>query len=240
MNNLAALQLSARFSLAPNALGYCGRNSAQEKFKECIRLGECSGIKEEITKFIVLHPYLETLAAITKHDKYDYQVVEAFWLGNKFLEKAQPEHYGLLLENFRKQGVPDWLVKDLKEKNPRKFIPFHLFQVLHVGVGRASGAVPFNLKTINNCMIRWGRVKKIAQREKKMDISLNSLRKRGKGYYLYIEQTTVSFVPDLVQVAVGDVAAVHWGLVVKVLTAREEEQLAFWTKEVLQSFAPAG
>ncbi|MDO8515049.1 MAG: hypothetical protein Q7S14_00985, partial [bacterium] len=50
-------------------------------------------------------------------------------------------------------GVPDWLVDDLKNHPPKKFIPTHLFQVLHVGVGRASGSVPFNQETINNCMV---------------------------------------------------------------------------------------
>jgi hypothetical protein len=84
----------------------------------------------------------------------------------------------MLLRYFKKQGVPDFFIDELKMKQPEIFIPNHLFQVLHIGVGKASGVVPFNLKSINNCMIRWGKVKKISQN--KATISLNSLEKQKK------------------------------------------------------------
>ena len=41
------------------------------------------------------------------------------------------------------------MIDELRESPPKKFIPTHLFQVLHVGVGKASGSVEFNLETIN-------------------------------------------------------------------------------------------
>ena len=90
-------------------------------------------------------------------------------------------------EGFDK--VANFFVEELKEKLPEKFIPSHLFQVLHVGVGRASGAVPFNTKTINNCMIRWGKVKRLTQT--KATIKLNSLTTNRKNQYklIKIEET---------------------------------------------------
>ena len=169
--DITALQLAARFSLPPNSLGYCGRDSAPEKFKNCIINEECEGIEEELTKFIVLHPYLSTISEIINRDKFSYQVIDAYCIGNDQLKKATNEHYNLLLENFSRQGVPDWLVDELKSTPPKEFIPHHLFQVLNVGVGRASGSVPYNLETISNCMIRWGKVKEITDNQAKVTLN---------------------------------------------------------------------
>src|SRR5664279_4791369 len=145
-----ALQLESRFSLPPNSLGYCGQNTAAAKFKQCIIDGQCDEVGQEVTKFIVLHPYLKTLAEITGQPMLSYPVIESYWIG------------------------PDLLIDELAQKKPKKFIPSHLFQVLHVGVGRASGSVPFNIQTINNCMIRWGKVNKI--KEDKVQVHLYSLK----------------------------------------------------------------
>ena len=74
--DVEALQLAGRFALPPNSLGYCGHNSAPEKFKQCFLHGQCVGVADEITKFIVFHPYLQTIAEILGLDKFDYEVVE--------------------------------------------------------------------------------------------------------------------------------------------------------------------
>ncbi len=185
-------------------------------------------------KFIVLNPYLETLTAVTGKDKLSYAGVEAYWLGNEELKKAKGEHYKLLLSNLAKQGVPEWLVAELERDKPKKFIPCHLFQVLHVGVGRASGSVPFNMETINNCMIRWGKVTEVGRA--RLTVNLISLAKmKGKkkltvleGKYKYREEM-------LPGVKVGETVAVHWKQAVKILTEREEANLKRWSEAVLEA-----
>ena len=223
--DVPALQLESRFSLPPNSLGYCGKDTAPGKFKACIISGECDGVEEEVSHFIVLHPYLKTLASIVNLPKLSYPVVEGYWIGNDYLKMAKGEHYDLLLENFLAQGVPAWLVDELKQRRPKIFIPSHLFQVLHVGVGRASGAVPFNLDSMNNCMIRWGKVEEIVGGD--AVININSLNKE-----------TVPFNSILTPgLKTGDLVAVHWKQVIKILTAAEEKNLSFWTTEVIQSLS---
>ncbi len=228
-----ALQLACRFSLPPNSLGYCGQNTAPEKFKKCVVDGVCTNIKNELEKFIVLNPYLKTLAHITNRDKFSYKVIEAYWLGNDELKKAEAVDYKNLLDNFAKQGVPDWFVDELQTKLPKVFIPHHLFQVLHIGVGKASGSVPFNLESINNCMIRWGKVVNIKGGELVAD--LNSLEKSSAGYKLIQNKCKAKFIPGfLPTLKLGDVVAVHWGQAVKILTPKEVAQLSFWTQKVLK------
>ena len=84
-----ALQLISRFSLPPNALGYCGKDSAPEKFKRCVIEGKCAGLEKELKNFIVLHPYLKTISKITGKDLFSFQVAEAYWLGNNQLKKVK-------------------------------------------------------------------------------------------------------------------------------------------------------
>lgn len=233
-SNIKALQLVSRFSLPPNSLGYCGRNSATEKLKNCVIKEKCDGVAEEITKFIVLHPYLKTIAEITNLPFTSYNVVESFWLGNDLLKKARPKHYDILLDNFSEQGVPGWLVEELREKRPKKFIPFHLFQILHVGVGRASGAVPFNLDSITNCMVRWGKVNSITKNN--ANLTLNSLQKKGGKYSLILVKETHPFIPKfLPDLKIGDIVAVHWKLITKILKTEEDKNLVYWTNKVLDS-----
>src|SRR3990167_2713030 len=234
--DVPALQLESRFSLPPNSLGYCGKDTAPEKFKACIISGECDGVEEEVAHFIVLHPYLKTLASIVNLPKLSYPVVEGYWIGNDYLKMAKAEHYDLLLENFLAQGVPEWLVDELKQKRPKVFIPSHLFQVIHVGVGRASGAVPCNLDSMNNCMIRWGRAENISGGE--ITAYLNSVKKENGKYSLTMLQKTVPFSADLVpDLKVGDTVAVHWNQVIKILTSSEEQNLAFWSRDVLDHYS---
>jgi hypothetical protein len=231
-----ALQLESRFSLSPNSLGYCGRKSAATKFKKCISDGKCHGIEEELSDFIVLYPYLRTLGKIINKPFSSYPVIEAYWLGNDELKKVRQKDYNLLLKNFTKQGVPDFFVEELKAKKPKKFIPNHLFHVLFIGVGKASGAVSFNLNSINNCMIRWGKVQKISKKE--AIINLNSLRMKGKNAYSLIKVKASipfnrEFTPNL---KIGDTVAAHWNLIVKILNKEEEENLQFWSAKVCQLF----
>jgi hypothetical protein len=230
--DIKALRFEGRFSLAPNCLGYCGKESARKKIRKCVVSGNCKGIEKELKDFIVLYPYLKTISKVTKLPIFSYKVIESYWFGNSLLKKVRKEHYELLLSNFKKQGVPKWLIKELKENKPAKFIPNHLFQVLHVGVGKASDSVPYDLKSINNCMIRWGKVEKI--QNGKATITLNSLKdKFGKSmvFKKVILPIDVSFTSGL---KVRDIVAVHWGMIIKILTKKEEEKLSFWTSEVLK------
>jgi hypothetical protein len=230
--DIKALQLAARFALPPNSLGYCGKNTAPERLKDCVINGECKDISEELSKFIVLNPYLETLAKILKTDKFSYSLIEAYCLGNDELRKIKQEDYQILLEAFVKQGVPSWLVEELKNDIPKKFIPFHLFQVLHVGVGRASGSVPFNMETINNCMVRWGVVTKVDSWQ--LTVDLNSLIK-NKLYKLTTIQEKFDYRKDFLPgIKMGDIVAVHWKQVVKILNKKEVENLSYWTNQVLR------
>lgn len=244
-----ALKLCSRFALTPNQLGFCGASSAQQKLTNCILTGDCKDIETELKQFIILNPYLQTISQIYNLDPFSYEVIEAYWFGNDLLKKCQPKHYDLLLDNFEIQGVPNFLIKELKQKKPKEFIPIHLFNILHVGVGRASGSVPFNLNSINNCMIRWGEILEINKKTNKVKIALNSLfckegthfaenkiEERFNSYHLSTKTCNLSFnsqfTPNL---KIGDTVSIHWNFIPKKLTQKEIKNLKFWTKKLINS-----
>ena len=234
-----ALQLAARFALPPNSLGYCGRDSAPERFNSCVMLGECEGVEEELDKFIVLHPYLKTISEVTGLPKYSKEVVEAYSIGNELLNDFKAEHYDLLLDNFELQGVPDWFVAELRETKPKKFIPHHLFQVLFVGVGKASGSVPYSVETINNCMVRWGEIENIS--DSKLTAKFASMKSDGEkiddhDFSIQAIEETVDYNDGFLGgVQQGDTVALHWNQIIKKLTQEEVKKLEFWTEEIINS-----
>ncbi len=234
-----ALQLAARFSLPPNSKGYCGRDSAPAKFKRCLLHGDCKGVAEELTKFIVLTPYLNTISEITGLNQTDYKLIESYWLGNDLLKKVNNKHFNLLLRNFLKQGVPDWYVDELKENKPKKFIPIHQFQVFHVGVGKASGSIPHNLDSSNNCMIRWGRVLRVTKTT--AEVLLNKLIIQDGKYMLETcAKSDVLKIDKILtpKLSVDNIVAVHWEQIIKILTTIELYNLSYWTDEVLKTVNP--
>jgi hypothetical protein len=250
-----ALQLCSRFALTPNQLGYCGKDSAPAKLQKCVVTSDCSRVEEELKKFIVLNPYLQTIAKATDLSPFSYEVIEAYWLGSDLLDQIKLKHYDLLLENFISQGVPDFLVEELKNKQPKKFIPIHLFNILHVGVGRASGSVPFNIDSINNCMLRWGTVSKVNKNESTAQVEVTSLkavssfnpltegssRKQsastsGISYEFAQRIKTFNFNPAFTpNLKVGDNVAVHWGFIPKILSKDEQKKLSFYTKLLIEN-----
>lgn len=255
--DLKALQLLSAFSLPPNSLDYCGRESAGLVFRQCIVDGRCDQVRTEVEAFIVLWPYLKTIGEVTNKDPFSYEVVEAYWFGNRLLHRFTHEHYSVLLHNLKTQGVPGFLLNEIKTKIPKQFVPIHLFNILHVGVGKASGAVPFNLESINNCMIRWGKIVSINKPEivtsRRMNgqrrggpgekdcmptvtIKLNSLKIVGERYKFQLLNETVFYDPVLTpSLRLGQTAAAHWGLVCKSLNSTEETNLAYWTTKLVNT-----
>lgn len=229
-----ALQLNARFALPPNSLGFCGKNSAIEKFKTCVTKSKCLGVEKELEHFITLHPYLKTISKITGNPKFSHKVAEAYWLGNDTLLKAKKKDYKTLLENFKKQGVPKSVVDEMKRNPPKKFIPTHLFQVLYMSINKNSLSPKKYLEFANNCMVRWGKVIRINKNTLKLDLC--SLRISKGVYKITQKEETIPYHPGfLFGVKKGDTVAVHWNQAVKILDENEQNHIYKWSGIVLKS-----
>jgi len=83
-------------------------------------------------------------------------------------------------------------------------------------------------------MIRWGKVTKLTN--EKITVNANSL-KINKAKYILTKKIVAFpynplFIPDVKK---GDVVSVHWGIVNKILTKKETNNLEYWTKETLKT-----
>ncbi len=226
--DLEALQLCSRFAIQPNKLGYCGLPTAHQKFLDCLKNKKCDGVEQEIKQFIVLHPYLKTISEITGLGEFSSPVIESYWYGNDLLEQVTVKNYPLLLANLKRQGVPDFLIAEISTKPLNTFIPIHLFNILFVGVGKASGSVPFNLESINNCMIRWGKVTAINSEYQIKTVILNS------EFKLVPTTQKVSLNSSLVDdLKIGDRVTLHWGGIADRPTSKQLKNLKHWTTKLL-------
>jgi len=231
--NRDALQLLSRFAFSPNQLGYCGLDSASQNFTKCVISGNCDHVTEEIPHFKGLNPYLKTIAQLTNLDIFDYQVIEAYWLGNELLSQFKPSDYDILIKNFQEQGLPEVFIEDVSSNKPNTFIPLHLFNILHIGVGKITGSVATTIDSINNCMIRWGEITKIENNN--LTVDLNQI-KISQQYDLETVTQSFDFLPEwLPDLKTGDTIAVHWKWPTKILTTQETKNLSHWTNQLLKA-----
>src|SRR3989344_722967 len=137
-------ELASRFSYITNSLRFCGPKEACGQFlkyankKDSRNLDE---IRASIKKFEGLYPYLSSIAEKNSRDFLDYEVVEAYWIGNRLLEKLNDEDIKQIIEKLMHRGLPKSIGGSLIKNLPHGFVPHHNFNVFYVGVGRTSGTV---------------------------------------------------------------------------------------------------
>jgi hypothetical protein len=151
----------ARYAYPPNELGYCGGEDHRALFEQTSAGVVDGGLRQALRQFEGAWPYLELIAAANHlDDPLDARVVEAYWLGNRLLDRVRPALLaGSLEERFRRRAGTFWPA--LSQAIPRGALPHHSFHVLgiypFVGLLR-SGVIGEPLRVLDRCRIRWGKV----------------------------------------------------------------------------------
>ena len=266
---MKGIELALRFSYMPNALQYCGPKVAHSNFLKYISNSSNTKtfnpkdkeklkgkIKNNLKNFEALYPYLSAIAKKSKKDYSDYKVVEAYWIGNKILEKFNKKDMAKIIFELGKKGLPKIIAKKTIENLKEGFVPHHNFNVGFVGVGQVSGSVPTTLKNMNNCMILPAKILKIEKSLKNNDdnkkeennlIVSRVLLERENGKYKLTKndmnnkknnthKIKVKFLPNLFKkIKVGDTVAIHWNFAAKILTNKEEKNLLKYTNQILET-----
>jgi len=136
MSKNSGLRRACLYSFPPHQLGYCGpqekkKSSMLSDFIKRRKIDERK-IKDILEKEFIVSGYYRMIAQEHKLDLFDAKVIEAYWLGNKLLDK------------FFETG---------------KIIPFHLYHV--IAVGSLTGRIKFDDLKRDKCRISWGKVLKI-------------------------------------------------------------------------------
>lgn len=229
--------LFARYAFMPNRLGYCGGDDNLALFEYTTQGMVDGGLLELERQFEGAYPYLQLIARANGiSDPLDARVVEAYWIGNRLLDRVDlGALYASLEERFRgRTGPSQW--RWLATKAPAGARPHHSFHVFEVypraGLMR-SGAVDHLLETMEQCRIRWGRVHAVLGPELLVEVQPLELRE-GK---LVLAPPRVESVRRWVDgrgfvngVQPGQWVSLHWGWTCDVLTEGQRLELERYTR----------
>jgi len=233
----------ARFAYPPNHLGYCGPDVNDELLQRVSAGAADQELRTLAQGFEGAWPYLELIATCNKiDDPLDRRVVEAYWIGNRLLDRVDASTFAdSLASRFGPQLAHvedrDRLLAPLRS-GAQPHHGFHVFGVYPwVGLLR-TGAVDSALFVLDRCRVRWGRVASISDdqvvvvsRPLTFDgtrLDLGEPREEvatqaARGYRL---------TPDL---AVGDWCALHWNWVCMRLDRRQLAALHHCTRRELDA-----
>jgi hypothetical protein len=224
------IQLGARFSLATNRLRYCGPADAEGHFLRAISEGsDFEKAANALSQFEALAPYLQAIAAKHRRTPFDFDIVEAYWIGNDLLDSFTADDFRAILAELGKRGLPHSIVARLSSHLPDHPFPHHAFHVMFVGVGAVSGKVETTLENMEKCRPGWGRVDHLEDGR----VVVNKSRLLLDEGQLRLDEPEPSVHPLdprlLPAVDPGDWVALHWGLPVVILTGTQRERLASYT-----------
>lgn len=232
------VRLAALFSYMPNRLNYCGPKDASKLFYDYLKnKGSKEKVKELLVKFEALYPYLKIIAEENNKDPFDYDVVEAYWLGNKLADLDKRAAIRLV-EMLNKRGLVDSIAKNLIKRleSLEEIISLtHLFNVLFVGVGAVTGKVPTVIENMDKCRVSYGVVCEI--HDSYLIINYNRLKEHDNEYSIdkNVEKIKVNYNKKLLNdLNKGDTVAVHWESAVKKLSLKELNNLKTYTQKVIE------
>lgn len=91
MTGVAGPLLFARYAYPPNALGLCGADAPRTLLEYGSTRESDGGLAELARTFDGAWPYLELIAGANGiEDPLDPRVVEAYWVGNRLLDRVEP------------------------------------------------------------------------------------------------------------------------------------------------------
>lgn len=227
--------LFARYAYPPNALGLCGPADSAALLEHVAADAGDRGLVRLARQFHGAWPYLSLIAAATgRSDPLDPAVVEAYWVGNRLLERVPTRLLAAhLTERFAHQVGPAWTdPATLAVTGGRAHHNFHVFAISPwVGLLR-SGHPDQPLRVLDQCRIAWATVTRLVGDVAEVScprLQYDAGRLRlGPAERRRVTWSTGGHVLAG-RPAVGDRVAVHWDWVCDVLSARQLALLRHYT-----------
>ena len=223
--------LFARYTYAPNQLGYCGPADAAALFELGATGHADADIRRVAQRFSGAWPYAALLAELAGlDDPLDERVMRAYWTGGDLLDTVDHEVFGAkLLDYIGAQAGHYWQhvgLGLLPEVAPTH--GFHVFGVYpwtRLLTGDTTGQP---LHVLDSCRIRWGQV--VADDGEHVVVRSQRLGWDGKQLSLQPENEERvrrvldgrSFVADPKP---GEWLALHWDWVCERLSSVEQDHL---------------
>jgi hypothetical protein len=224
-------QLFARYAFMPNRLTYCGGDDNRALFDYCVAGVTDLGLLGLLKQFSGAMPYLRLIAQCNNSaDPFDPRVVEAYWLGNEWLQRVELRAlYDSLRQRFARHMTKHNLELVLG-KAPAGARPHHSFHVIEVC---PRNGWPQALSFMDNCRISWGQV--VSVDGPTLTVNVQPLVLQGNDLVLGLAQTRQvnrqvdgrGFV-DATQP--DDWISIHWNWACQVLDPSQVRNLEYWTR----------
>ena len=209
--------LFVRYALAPNRLGYCGPADSDEFLQYGVAGRVDPGFRRLAKQFEGAWPQLARIAAATgTSEPLDREVVEAYWIGNRLLERVRV--------GPGDEGMP--------HHSHQVFCVYPWARLLPQEHARAQA-----LRVLDQCRIRWGQV--MADLGTDVVVSSRPLVWDGHGLALgpTREETAIRGVDGvslLGRLRPGDWVSLHWEWVCDRLTPPQLVALRHYSERHLR------
>ncbi|VVB57490.1 Uncharacterised protein [uncultured archaeon] len=227
------LELAASFSLPPNQKGLCGPGRVDWKDKK--------KLAATMRQFRAPYAYMSLIGEANGLEPFDYEVVEAFWIGNKMLSRVErDEAAAMICRRFVGPGLlSPKRALTLVSALPRKVYPHHSFHVFYIG--SISGVLKRTRTQMDACRVAWGKIGSVGRtsvgvKYRPLELKENGKRKEnGEGRKTACLSPRLSsarwaFDSSRFSPAPGEVAASHWGVLAARLDKRQEKNLEKYTR----------
>ncbi|MFA6330323.1 MAG: DUF6390 family protein [Candidatus Micrarchaeia archaeon] len=245
IGRMAGVELCARFGLAPNLRGYCGDPKFQSPFSKYLEnpsKENSARLRRELSKFGTQKAYLETIAQANGiDDVYDYDVAEAFWIGNKLLDRiSRDDVVGMFAKKwvgrkFVSKERADEIISNLPKKIPPLQHTFHPYVA-----GFVSRKAQKSAKNKDLCRPSWAKVADLDLGKEKISVKRQPVVYSSGKFVLGTEKIErlpfkVGKIP-LVEDGAGRVAC-HWGVAVKEISRKEESAMKTYSARVISAIS---
>lgn len=229
----------ARYAFMPNHLGYCGPDENKNLLGYISQEAQDQGLKEILVDFQTLEPYLSFIARSNKiPDPFDQQVVEAYWIGNNFLETISlRQFYRYLNEDLALSKKMDKRsLHHVFGKLPLGAKPHHSFHVLNIFRRTGHLSINHTLETMDSCRINWGKV--INRESDELLVHYRPLiiedgrLKRGNP----LKKKVICEIDGRYfasRVEINDIITFHWGAVCEKISPEKAHLLDYYTQQAI-------
>ncbi len=225
-----SLVFACAYSYITNKLDYCGKTGCHAELLDYIQ-HPCKEKREKImqllSSFFGLHSYLQLIAESNEKHWLDFNVLEAYWLGNSLLKSVSQKDFQKTILSLQQFGLPRSLAEKKAAQLPAGLLPHHSAHVLYVNFITQKLA-PIQ-KNLSNCIIQWARVQgqKFDGRIIAKGIELVS----QNSCFALREKNRLLANPFNLQVQKKDFVSVHWNNAIAVLEEHQLENLQRFTKQ---------
>jgi hypothetical protein len=242
MSEVHGALFHARHAFMPNKLGYCGPDdrgiikarlqgsSVDERFLSILK------------NFEAAYPFIHLIGKSNQKDPFDPRVTEAYWIGNRLLNKvATEDYYKFTLNDLKKKNGKEIRALFLNLRD--RALPHHTFYVISTALNiisdsHHSSTVPGKIaETMDSCMISWGKVEKVEK--EKLQVSHRPLRiADGKLCLDGAATKKVEYdptVPPFDKVRPGDHVSIHWNYACAILSKNQVKNIITFTEHDIKS-----